>query len=133
MTEASKLIDNMLAELTDWRGVTLGEIRRVIHEAEPQIVEEWKWRGAPVWSHEGIVCVANAFKAKVKLTFYDGASLPDPDNLFNNGLDGKQWRTIDFYKDDKVREPQLRKLVRAAVDHNRGKASARATPERKAK
>jgi hypothetical protein len=88
MAEASKLIDNLVAGLTDWRGKTLADIRKIIHEADPEIVEEWKWMGAPVWSHDGIVCVGNAFKDKVKLTFYEGANIPDPDKLYNNGLEG---------------------------------------------
>ena len=133
MAEASGLIDNMLAGLTDWRGKTLADIRRIIHEADPEIVEEWKWMGAPVWSHEGIVCVANAFKDKVKLTFSQGASIPDPDKLYNSGLEGKQWRTIDFFKDDKVRERELKNLVRAAVDFNLAKASTKAGTKKKVK
>ena len=86
----SELIDDLIANLTDWRGTTLAHIRRIIHDADPEIVEEWKWRGTPVWSHDGIVCLAKAFKDKVKLTFYPGAHLADPDKLFNNGLEGKQ-------------------------------------------
>jgi hypothetical protein len=121
MSEASELIDNLVAGLTDWRGQTFTAIRRIIHEADPEIVEEWKWMGTPVWSHEGVVCVANAFKDKVKLTFYQGASVPDPDGLYNNGLEGKQWRTIDFFADDKIREPELKRLVRSAVDFNLAK------------
>jgi hypothetical protein len=132
MADASKLIDNMIAGLTDWRGKTLGEIRRVIREADPDIVEEWKWRGAPVWSHGGIVCVANAFKDKVKLTFYRGADIPDPAKLFNNGLEGKQWRTIDFLRDDSVRERELKELVHAAVKLNLAQSPARSGPKRKA-
>jgi hypothetical protein len=89
--------------------------------------------GAPVWSHEGIVCVGNAFKDKVKLTFYEGASLPDPDKLYNNGFEGKQWRTIDFFKDDKVKKWELKNLVRAAVDLNLAKASTKAGAKKKAK
>ena len=99
----------------------LANVRRIIHDADPEIVEQWKWMGAPVWSHDGIVCVANAFKDKVKVTFYDGAQLADPDKLFNNGLEGKQWRTIDIYKDDKINESSLKTLIIAAVDHNLAK------------
>jgi hypothetical protein len=116
-------IDQLIAELTDWRGKTFADIRRVILEADPEIVEEWKWRGAPVWSHGGIVCVANAFKDKVKLTFSEGANIPDPDKLYNNGLEGNKWRTIDFFKDDKIRERELRDLVRSAVAYNLAKKS----------
>ena len=119
-------IDKLIAELTDWRGKTFADIRRVILEADPEIVEEWKWMGTPVWFHGGIVCIANAFKDKVKLTFYEGASIADPDKLYNNGLEGKKWRTIDFSKDDKIRERELKNLVRAAVDHNLTKTKSAA-------
>ena len=119
---ASELIDDLIAKLTDWRGVTFTSIRKIIRDADPEIVEEWKWMGTPVWSHDGIVCVANTFKDKVKLTFYEGASLPDPDKLFNNGLEGKKWRTIDFFKDDKINGRSLTILVQAAVNHNHSKA-----------
>jgi hypothetical protein len=85
---ASKLIDDLVAKLPDWRGTTFAQIRKVVRDADPEIVEEWKWRGTPVWSHNGIVCLANAFKNKVKLTFYEGASLADPDKLFNSELEG---------------------------------------------
>jgi hypothetical protein len=115
---ANELIDNLIANLTDWRGTTLANVRRMIHEADPDIVEEWKWMGAPVWSHDGIVCVGNAFKDKVKLTFYEGAHLADSNKLFNNGFDGKQWRTIDIYKDDKINENLLKALIKAALEHN---------------
>ena len=122
---ASDLIDDLIARLTDWRGVTFTNIRKIVRDADPEIVEEWKWMGTPVWSHDGIVCVANAFKDKVKLTFYEGASLPDPDKLFNNGLEGKKWRTIDFYKDDKVNESSLAILVHSAVNHNHAKVKTK--------
>ena len=118
-------IDKLIAELTDWRGKTLADIRRIILEADPEIVEEWKWMGTPVWSHGGIVCIANAFKDKVKLTFYEGASIADPDKLYNNGLEGKKWRTIDYFKDDKIKERALKDLVRSAVAHNLAKKSTR--------
>ena len=114
-------IDKLIAELTDWRGKTFADIRRIILEADPEIVEEWKWMGTPVWSHGGIVCIANAFKDKVKLTFYEGASIADPDKLYNNGLEGKKWRTIDYFKDDKIKERELKDLVRSAVAHNLAK------------
>ena len=118
-------IDKLIAELTDWRGKTFADIRRIILEADPEIVEEWKWMGTPVWSHGGIVCIANAFKDKVKLTFYEGASIADPDKLYNNGLEGKKWRTIDYFKDDKIKELKLKDLVRSAVAHNLAKKSTK--------
>lgn len=115
---ASELIDDLIANLTDWRGATFASIRRIVHEADPDMIEEWKWMGAPVWSDHGIVCVANAFKDKVKLTFSQGAYLADPDKLFNNGLSGKQWRTIDFYKADKINERALKVLILDAASYN---------------
>jgi len=117
----NEYIDKLIAELTDWRGKTFADIRRIILEADPKIVEEWKWMGTPVWSHGGIVCIANAFKDKVKLTFYEGASIADPDKLYNNGLEGKKWRTIDYFKDDKIKERELKDLVRSAVTYNLAK------------
>jgi hypothetical protein len=116
--EASKRINETIAGLPDWRGTTLAQIRKVVLETDPEIVEELKWKGTPVWSLNGIVCLAKAFKDKVKMTFYDGANLADPDKLFNSELEGRQWRAIDFYKDDKVRERELANLVREAVAHN---------------
>ncbi len=118
-------IDQLIAGLDDWRGKTFADIRRIILEADPEIVEEWKWMGTPVWSHGGIVCIANAFKDKVKLTFYEGASIADPDKLYNNGLEGKKWRTIDYFKDDKIKERELNDLVRSAVAHNLAKKSTK--------
>ena len=118
---ASEQIDALIAGLTDWRGTVLADLRRIIHEADPEIVEEWKWMGSPVFSDHGIVCVVNAFKDKVKLTFSEGAGLPDPNKLFNSGLEGKKWRTIDLYAGDTVDESALRVLVRAAVDINRAR------------
>jgi hypothetical protein len=121
MTQASELIDDLVAHLTDWRGNAFADIRRIIRDADPGIVEEWKWMGTPVWSNDGIVCLAKAFKDKVKLTFDQGAHLADPDKLFNNGLEGKQWRAIDIYRDDKINESSLKTLVIAAVDYNHSK------------
>ena len=118
-------IDKVIAELTDWRGKTFADIRRIILASDPEIFEEWKWMGTPTWSHEGIVCIANAFKDKVKLTFYEGASIADPDRLFNNGLKGNKWRTIDYLKDDKIKEQELADLVRSAVAYNLAMKSAR--------
>ncbi|MGD0115744.1 MAG: DUF1801 domain-containing protein [Dehalococcoidia bacterium] len=125
MMKPNERIDKLIAELTDWRGKTFADIRRIILEADPEIVEEWKWMGTPVWSHGGIVCIANAFKDKVKLTFYEGASIADPDKLYNNGLEGKKWRTIDYFKDDAIRERELKDLVRSAVAHNLAKKSTK--------
>ncbi len=115
---ASALIDATIKELGDWRGKTLAKIRQIIHQADPEIIEEWKWMGSPCWSHDGLICVANAHKDKVKVTFAQGASLPDPDKVFNNGLDGNRWRAIDLYEGDKVDEAALKDLIRAAVALN---------------
>lgn len=117
----SKQIDKLIAELNDWRGKTIAEIRSIILEADLEIVEEWKWMGTPCWYHNGLICLANAHKDKVKLTFYQGANLADPDKLFNNGLGGKKWRAIDFYKSDKINERSLKNLIRSAVTYNLAK------------
>ena len=117
----SEKIDQLIAGLTDWRGKTLAGIRKTILEADREIVEEWKWMGSPVWSRDGMIAVGNAHKDKVKLTFYRGASLPDPDKLFNNGLDGKVWRAIDLFEGDKINGRALKNLVRAAIDYNQAK------------
>ena len=121
----SEHIDKLIAKLTDWRGKTFANIRRIILEADPEIFEEWKWMGSPIWSRSGIVCVANAFKDKVKLTFPDGASIADPDKLFNNGLLGKKWRTIDFSEGDKIKEVELSNLIRSAVAFNLARKSTK--------
>src|ERR1700741_2074494 len=118
---ASASIDQLIAKLTDWRGKTLAGIRNVILAADPEIIEEWKWMGSPVWSRDGMIAVGNAHKDKVKLTFSHGAALPDPDKLFNAGLDGKVWRAIDLFEGDKIDERALKNLVRAAIDYNRAK------------
>jgi hypothetical protein len=115
---ASELISGYIAELADWRGKTLAAIRNVFDQADPEIVEEWKWMGSPVWSHNGIIAVGNAHKNKVKLTFYQGAHLPDPHKLFNAGLGGNQWRAIDLYEGDVINESGLLELIRSAVDYN---------------
>lgn len=125
---ASELIDDLIAGLTDWRGTMFASVRRIIHEADPDIVEEWKWMGTPVWSHDGIVCNANAFKDKVKLTFSQGASLADPDKLFNNGLTGKQWRAIDIYRDDTINERSLKALIHDAVEYNHSRVQSKKQP-----
>jgi hypothetical protein len=128
----SERIDQLIAKLTDWRGKTLAGIRKSILEADREMIEEWKWMGSPVWSHDGIVALANAHQGKVKLTFAQGASLPDPDKLFNAGLGGKAWRAIDFFEGDAINERALKTLIRAAVEHNQGKlrkkAVGRGTP-----
>lgn len=122
---ASEQIDEMIAGLTDWRGPVFARIRKIILKADPVITEEVKWRGAPVWSHDGNVCLAVAFKGKVKVTFPWGAMLPDPDKVFNNELEGKQWRAIDIFENDEINEKALKALVRAAADFNHNKASAK--------
>ena len=114
----SERIDRLIAGLTDWRGKTLASIRKSILEADRAITEEWKWMGSPVWSRDGMIAVGNAHKDKVKLTFSRGASLRDPDKLFNAGLGGNAWRAIDFFEGDEVNERALKNLVRAAVDYN---------------
>ena len=124
--DPSERIDQLIAELTDWRGKTLAGVRKTILEADREIIEEWKWMGSPVWSHDGIIAVGNAHKNKVKLTFSHGASLPDPDKLFNAGLKGNAWRAIDFFEGDKISESALKNLVRAAVDYNQIKLTRKA-------
>jgi hypothetical protein len=114
----SERIDQLIAGLTDWRGKMLANLRKVIHEADPEIIEEWKWMGSPCWSHYGLISVGNAHKDKVKLTFAQGASLPDPDKLFNAGLEGNRWRAIDLYEGDRVNERALKNIIRAAVAFN---------------
>jgi hypothetical protein len=122
----SERIDHLIAGLTDWRGKTLAGIRKSILEADREIIEEWKWMGSPVWSRDGIIAVGNAHKDKVKLTFSHGASLPDPDKLFNAGLGGNAWRAIDLFEGDKINHPALKNLVRAAVDYNQVKLKRKA-------
>ncbi len=116
--DASERIDKAIAKLGDWRGERLAEIRRLIHEADPAVVEDWKWMGTPVWSHEGMYVLANAHKDKVKLTFFHGAKLRDPRKLFNAMLDGNKWRAIDFGKGDRINKPALKALLRAAIAYN---------------
>ena len=129
---ASARIDEKIKELGDWRGKTLAKVREIIHEADPEIVEEWKWMGSPVWSHDGIIAVGNAHKDKVKLTFSHGAILPDP-SLFNAGLEGNAWRAIDFFEGDKINERALKNLVRAAVEYNEMKLQRKAPAGTRAK
>src|SRR5712672_1071699 len=130
---ASALIDQLIAKLTDWRGKTLASIRKSMLEADREIIEEWKWMGSPVWSRDGMIAVGNAHKDKVKLTFAHGASLPDPDKLFNAGLEGKVWRAIDVFEGDKINERALKNLIRAAVDYNQAKAKKKAPAAPRAK
>jgi hypothetical protein len=118
---ASKLIDARIGELGDWRGETLARIRTIIRQAEPEVMEEWKWRGVPVWSHAGIICTGESYKNVVKMTFLNGASLPDPSRLFNSSLEGDTRRAIDFHENDDLDERALKNLIRAAVDYNRSK------------
>jgi len=126
-------IDELIAGLTNWRGKTLARIRKIILEADRDIIEEWKWMGSPVWSRYGIIAVGNAHKDKVKLTFSHGASLPDSDKLFNAGLEGKVWRAIDFFEGDKINERALKNLVRAAVHYNQVKLKRKAPAGARAK
>src|SRR3981081_3460816 len=130
---ASALIDQLIAKLTDWRGKTLASVRKSILEADREIIEEWKWMGSPVWSHDGIIAVGNAHKDKVKLTFSHGASLPDPDKVFNAGLGGNSWRGICFFAGNKTNERALRNLIRAAVDYNQIKLKRKASAGTRAK
>jgi hypothetical protein len=122
----SEKIDQLIAEITDWRGKTFAGVRKTILEADPEIIEEWKWMGSPVWSRDGIIAVGNAHKKWVKLTFDHGASLPDPDKLFNAGLEGNQRRAIDFFEGDKINQRALKNLIRAAVEFNQAKLKKKA-------
>lgn len=117
----SKLIDGRIKELGDWRGEMLGRIRGLIKEADPEIVEEWKWRGVPVWEHDGIICTGETYKEVVKLTFAKGAALDDPAGLFNSSLDGNVRRAIDIREGEKLNEKALKALIRAAVELNASK------------
>ena len=120
----SQLIDARIKELSDWRGETLARLRSLIKQADPEVVEEWKWRGVPVWSHAGIICTGETYKNVVKMTFAKGASLEDPSGLFNSSLEGNTRRAIDFHEDDKIDDKALKALIRAAVALN---TSVRAT------
>jgi hypothetical protein len=115
---ASQLIDAKINELADWRGATLVQIRAIIKQADPEVVEEVKWRGVPVWSHDGIICTGETYKKVVKMTFAKGASLDDPSGLFNSSLDGNTRRAIDFHEGDRIDERALMALIRAAVEQN---------------
>jgi len=132
ISNPSELIDRQIASLTDWRGKMLAHLRKTIHDADPEITEEWKWvtanrPGTPIWAHNGMVCHINVLKDKVKLTLHEGASLPDPQKLFNNGFEGNKLRAIDIYEGDKLNESALKALIRAGVEHNLAKVK----PKRK--
>ena len=130
-TTASANIDRRIAELGDWRGETLTRVRKLIHEADPEIIEEWKWRGVPVWEHDGIVCTGETYKQVVKLTFARGAALPDPKKLFNASLDGNVRRAIDLAEGSKLNETAFKSLIRAAVAANKEALAERAAKKKK--
>jgi hypothetical protein len=121
----AKMIDARIKELGDWRGETLARVRALIKEADPAVVEAWKWRGVPVWEHDGIICTGETYKAAVKLTFAKGAALDDPKGLFNSSLEGNTRRAIDFHEGDKLDEKALKALVKAAMDLNMSAKAAR--------
>ena len=125
MPNPTELIDDLIAKTADWRGETIARIRKIIHDADPQIAEEWKWMGSPVFSHSGIICVITLLKDKVKLTFNDGARLPDPDKVFNAGLEGNKWRAIDIYEGYKFNETALKALIRSGLEHNLARVKAK--------
>jgi hypothetical protein len=118
----SQLIDARIKELGDWRGKMLRRLRALVKEADPEVVEEWKWRGVPVWSHDGLICTGETYKSIVKMTFAKGAALKDPSRLFNSSLEGNTRRAIDFHEGDKINETALKTLIRAAVTLNKSKA-----------
>jgi hypothetical protein len=120
----SQLIDARVKDLGDWRGEMLSRLRSLIKEADPEVVEEWKWRGVPVWSHDGIICTGETYKSVVKTTFAKGAALDDPSGLFNSSLDGNTRRAIDFREGEKIDEEALKTLIRAAVTLNKSKAKS---------
>jgi hypothetical protein len=121
----SELIDARIKELGDWRGRMLSRLRTLIKEADPEVVEEWKWRGVPVWSHDGLICTGETYKNVVKMTFAKGAALKDPSRLFNSSLEGNTRRAIDIHEDEKINEEALKTLIRAAVTLNKSKAKAK--------
>jgi len=121
----SQLIDARIIELGDWRGELLSRLRTLIKEVDPEVVEEWKWRGTPVWYHDGIICTGETYKSIVKMTFAKGASLKDPSGLFNSSLEGNTRRAIDFHEDERINERALKALIRAAVALNTATASTR--------
>ena len=121
----SQMIDERIEELGDWRGKMLSQLRALIKEADPAVVEEWKWRGVPVWSHDGLICTGETYKNVVKMTFSKGASLEDPSGLFNSSLDGNTRRAIDFHEGEKIDQKALKGLIRAAVEFNSSRAVGR--------
>ena len=129
----SRLIDARIKELGDWRGKMLAQVRALIKQADPEVVEEWKWRGVPVWSHDGIICTGETYKSVVKLTFANGASLKDPARLFNSSLEGNMRRAIDISEGDEINERALKTLIRAAIDHNQIKSKKKAPAATRAK
>jgi hypothetical protein len=118
----SELIDGRITELGDWRGEMLGKLRALIKDADPEVIEEWKWRGVPVWSHDGLICTGETYKSVVKMTFAKGAALKDPSRLFNSSLEGNTRRAIDFREGEKIDEKALKTLIRAAVTLNKSKS-----------
>jgi hypothetical protein len=125
----SQQIDARIKELGDWRGETLARVRDLVKQADPEVVEEWKWRGVPVWEHSGIICTGETYKAAVKMTFAKGASLEDPSGLFNSSLEGNTRRAIDFHEGDKIDEKALKALIREAVELNEATAAKRRKPK----
>ena len=126
----SQLIDARIKELGDWRGTMLSRLRTLVKQADPEVIEEWKWRGVPVWSHDGIICTGETYKNVVKMTFAKGAALKDPSGLFNSSLDGNTRRAIDFHEGEQIDEEALKTLVRAAVTLNKSTAQSRADTKR---
>ncbi|SOE94973.1 hypothetical protein SAMN05414139_07821 [Burkholderia sp. D7] len=127
---ASELIDKRISDLGDWRGETLSRMRKLIKEADPDVVEEWKWMGTPVWSHDGIICTGESYKSVVKLTFAKGASLDDPAKLFNSSLDGNTRRAIDIHEGEEVDSGKFKALIRAAIALNTSAANAKTKAKR---
>lgn len=128
----SQQIDKLIASNTDWRGKMLARLRALVRQADPQVTEEWKWRGVPVWEHDGIISTGETYKAVVKMTFAKGASLPDPSGLFNSSLEGNTRRAIDFHEGDKINERALKALIRAAVELNQSKVKKKTPAKAKA-
>ncbi len=132
-SSASALIDARVQELGDWRGEMLSRLRTLIKQADPEVVEEWKWRGVPVWSHDGVICTGETYKSVVKMTFARGASLKDPAHLFNSSLEGNTRRAIDIHEGEKIDAAAFKALVRAAIALNASTAKAKATPSKRTK
>ncbi|EJM55122.1 DUF1801 domain-containing protein [Pseudomonas sp. GM48] len=123
--EASALIDERIRELADWRGETLARIRQIIQQADPEVIEEWKWRGVPVWSHAGILCTGETYKQVVKITFAKGASLDDPSKLFNASLEGNTRRAVDIHEGEQINETALKALIQAAIELNASRTQSK--------